>query len=250
MVEQVDPTGFVARLRELIGEESVSRFAAEVGLGDNLVRKYLEGATPGLDKVVRICRAKGVSIAWLALGQGPRQKGEESGAASAPPRRRAEATPGDGGAHEIVEALDGREFVLLPRYDVKVSAGGGSLVHSEQIVDYYAFNRRWFEERVGILPAQVVLLEVHGDSMEPDLFDGDLVLVDTSKTSFVSDAIYVLLIDGTLVIKRVNKRLDGHIEIRSSNDKYGAEVLTPEQAEQLVIVGRARRVLPKERRLP
>ena len=222
------------------------------------MRSYLAGSDPSRANLEKIWRGSGCSLIWLLTGEGPMTESalrEESatfggGKTSAFRfnRRRDDGVGGDG--REVLEASDGREFVLLPRYDVRVSAGGGSLVHSEQIVDYYAFNRRWFEDRVSIAPAQAVLLEVHGDSMEPDLEDGDLVIVDTSKTSFVADAIYVILVDGALVIKRVSKRMDGNIEIRSSNEKYGAEVLTPEQAERLIVVGRARRVFPKERRLP
>ncbi len=86
--------------------------------------------------------------------------------------------------------------------------------------------------------------------MEPDLYDGDLGVVDTGKNSIAGEAIYVILSGGELRIKWVKQRADGMVEIRSSNPRYGEELLTPEQAEQLVIVGRAKRALPRERRLP
>lgn len=57
---------FAERLRELIGEHpSVNAFAGRVGLGTSLVRKYLDGAVPGIDKALQIAERTEVPIAWL-----------------------------------------------------------------------------------------------------------------------------------------------------------------------------------------
>lgn len=257
MVEEVELEGFPERLKELIGQESVSRFANEVGLGDNLIRKYLDGATPGLDKVVRICNAKGVSIAWLALGEGPKldEDAKARQAKAADYRRRRTDTLGvaepSAAGREILESRDGRGYVLLPRYDVRVSAGGGTVVHSEQIVDYLAFKSDWFEREVGIPAGSAALFEVRGNSMESDFYDGDLALLDLRVDRFIDDAIYVVQYGDALRVKRVHRRLDGKVEIKSSNEAvHKPEVVTEEEASQIIIVGRAKRALPKPRRLP
>lgn len=225
----------------------MSRFAQDVGLGDNLIRKYLAGATPGLDKVLKICRAKGINIAWLAYGQGRREwKLDDM------PREAIYGVAESARLPErVVVTADGREFILLPRVDVKVSAGSGTLVSSEQVVDYLAFSAEWFHKHVGISPASAALIEVRGDSMTPVLVDGELVIVDTSCDSFRDDAIYVLQYSGALRIKSVRRRLDGKIEIRSANEGYGTELLTEEEAAAgtITIVGRARWAL-SGRRLP
>lgn len=151
----------------------------------------------------------------------------------------------------VMAAVDGREFVLLPRYDVTVSAGSGTVVRSEQVVDYLAFSADWFHKNVGISPASAALIEVRGDSMTPVLQDGELVIVDTSCDAFKDDAIYVLQYSGALRIKNVRRRLDGKIEIKSANEGYGLELLTEQEAEAgtITIVGRARWAL-SGRRLP
>lgn len=151
----------------------------------------------------------------------------------------------------VVASEDGREFVLLPRYDVTVSAGNGIVVRSEQIVDYLAFSADWFHKNVGISPASAALIEVRGDSMTPVLQDGELVIVDTSCDAFKDDAIYVLQYSGALRIKNVRRRIDGKIEIKSANEDYGVELLTEQEAEAgtITIVGRARWAL-SGRRLP
>jgi len=64
---------FATRLKLLIGEESVSKFAKKCGVTESMLRKYLLGeSVPGTDKLVRIAQVAGVSIRWLATGEGTR----------------------------------------------------------------------------------------------------------------------------------------------------------------------------------
>lgn len=61
--------GFSSRLKAAIGQRSVLSFAKECGFSDSLVRKYLGGSLPGLDKAVIMARVLGVSLEWLATGK-------------------------------------------------------------------------------------------------------------------------------------------------------------------------------------
>jgi phage repressor protein C with HTH and peptisase S24 domain len=118
------------------------------------------------------------------------------------------------------------------------------------VVGYLVFERDWFEREIGIPPVSAAIVEVRGKSMEPDLNDGDLAVVDMRSTSFVDDAIYVVRQGSALRLKKVRLRLDGKIEIRSSNEaSYAPEIVSAAEAEQLVIIGRAGTVVPKVRRL-
>lgn len=67
---------FSERLRQSIGENSVSSFGKKCGIGESTLRQYLKGGTPGLDKVIAIAEASGVNIEWLATGEGPMRPGE------------------------------------------------------------------------------------------------------------------------------------------------------------------------------
>lgn len=58
------------RLKEIIGNESVAAFARRCGFGESLLRKYLDGASPSIDKITAIASAAGVTIDWLATGKG------------------------------------------------------------------------------------------------------------------------------------------------------------------------------------
>lgn len=128
-------------------------------------------------------------------------------------------------------------FVMVPRYDVQASAGGGALIHSELIVDHLAFRQEWVS-KLGLVSQKLALIEVHGDSMEPALQNSDLVLIDLRSSDLAVDGIYVIQHRGHLLVKRVQCKFDGTVVIKSDNPAYETEVLKPEEADRLVIVGR------------
>lgn len=61
---------FAERLKELIGQESVSGFARRVDLSEALIRKYLKGSEPSLAKANQIAMKANCSLEWLATGCG------------------------------------------------------------------------------------------------------------------------------------------------------------------------------------
>lgn len=61
---------FASRLKSLIGEESISGFARRVELSEALIRKYLNGSEPSLNKANQIAMKANCSLEWLATGCG------------------------------------------------------------------------------------------------------------------------------------------------------------------------------------
>lgn len=129
------------------------------------------------------------------------------------------------------------EFALVPLYDVEVSAGHGAHIDQEQIASQIAFRRDWLTQS-GFNINNLVSLSARGDSMEPTVRDGDLLLVDTSQKEVIEDGIYVLLLDHHLLAKRLQRLYDGTIYIRSDNTAYERQVVPPDAADQLQIIGR------------
>jgi transcriptional regulator with XRE-family HTH domain len=70
---------FPRRLKQAIGGRSVLSFAKACGMSDSLVRKYLSGSLPGLDKALIMAREAEVSLEWLATGVAPSHQGVGSG---------------------------------------------------------------------------------------------------------------------------------------------------------------------------
>jgi len=129
-------------------------------------------------------------------------------------------------------------FVLVPRYDVAASMGNGAVIHSEQIVDHLAFRAEWVRTELGANPNNLVLISAIGDSMEPTLRAGDLLLIDRSDAGVKQDAIYAFATNGELRVKRMQLKIDGRVVVKSDNPQYDSEILTSEMAASLRIVGR------------
>lgn len=130
------------------------------------------------------------------------------------------------------------DFVMVPRYDVHGSAGHGVVIHSEQIVDHLAFRAEWVRNALGVSQKDLALISVKGDSMEPTLSNEDLILIDMRKGRIEDNAIYVLQHNGDLLVKRIQRKLDGSVIVKSDNQRYEPEMLGPEAANRLIVVGR------------
>lgn len=82
------------------------------------------------------------------------------------------------------------------------------------------------------------MLIVKGDSMNPTLNDGDMVLVDLRASRIEDNAIYVLEFADSLLVKRIQRKLDGSVVIKNDNPRYEPEILPKERVESVKIVGR------------
>ena len=136
------------------------------------------------------------------------------------------------------EIPDWSAYIQVPHYDVRASAGNGSVVHEENVVDHLVFKRDWIVRSMGLNPKALALIDVRGDSMSPTINDGDLILLDTREGQQTTEGIYAINLAGGLLVKRLRLRLSGTIEVVSDNERYGTETISGEQLAQLHIVGR------------
>lgn len=57
------------RIKEVIGNESIRRFAAKCDISDSVLRRYIAGKSePGVVTIVKIAKVGGVSVEWLVTG--------------------------------------------------------------------------------------------------------------------------------------------------------------------------------------
>ena len=115
--------------------------------------------------------------------------------------------------------LGGRAVAAMwrvPRLDVAVSAGPGAQVNDEVAVGTGLIGPS-LARRLGLSPGAAAILRVKGDSMEPGLFDGDHILVDTGdRRPGPRGGVFVVRIDGATMVKRVALR--GGVPIASSDN--------------------------------
>jgi transcriptional regulator with XRE-family HTH domain len=220
LVEVLLEKGFVAQRAKSGVDVKELRTVAQVS--HEMARRYAEGiAMPGADKIRAIANWLGVNVGWLRDGAGPKyQEGQE---------RPAQAAASMAGAQA--------EYVMVPRYDLNDNSHD-LILHSDQVVDYLAFRPDWIRQTLGVQHNDIILLTVRGDSMAPTLNNNDLVLVDMRANKVEDNAIYVLQLNGALVIKRVQRKFNGTVVIKCDNPAYEDEFLTPEEAHHLAVLGR------------
>ena len=111
--------------------------------------------------------------------------------------------------------------VRVPQLDVGASAGAGAFPGDERPRSHIAFEPAWLR-RIARDPKQLSTILVQGDSMLPTLSDGDEILVDRGDGSGrLRDGIYVLRIDGALMVKRLARSpVGGRVTIKSDNPDY------------------------------
>lgn len=132
---------------------------------------------------------------------------------------------------------DDSELLMVPMVEARLSAGSGSLETGEDTERRYAF-RYDFLRRKG-QPARMVLMRVTGGSMEPEIKDGDVVLIDQSQTAPMPGRVYAVGVEDMIYLKQVDAK-PGLIILSSFNHAYQPfEVDAHGDFEHLVrIIGR------------
>jgi len=194
------------RIKLLIGDLSLRKFAEKVGVNEATLRGILKEKRPYLDTMAAIAKGAGVDFKWLATGEGSPEGGEEAD-------------------------------MYVPLHNVRAAAGAGAWNDDETVVTMVPFSRRFVRE-LGGAPEHLHLIEAHGNSMEPTILSGDWLLVDTSQRDPRLAGIYVLRRDNEVQVKRLRPRpAQGIFEVRSDNEEqYPRRELT--RAQDLDIIGR------------
>ncbi len=162
-------------------------------------------------ELLDFCAKRSIAINWLLYNQAP---------------------------ESLIEATN-KFFMIRYFSDVNASAGGGghtdnenyeSLMLSENFVITLGGEREL---------KNIEAINVSGDSMEPTFSYHDIVFLNRSKQDISRGGIFTINTEHGLFIKRIQKRIDGKIDIISDNKEYPIQTVYPEEIEVIGrIVGR------------
>lgn len=190
---------FWERVKAQIKQQNTTQdwLAKETEIPFGTLKRWLNQKTmPNADQVLRISRALNTSIEYLL-----------SGSAASTSNRMVEFS-----------STEEKDFMLIPILNQTVAAGRGQeLLEASTIVGMLPFLRRMLR---GEAPDRACALEVRGDSMTGiQIFDGDLVVFVPG--SIRGDGIYVLMVNDSLIVKRVEfDEISKKIRIMSENPRY------------------------------
>lgn len=214
---------FVARLQFVLDHwPSADKLAKAAGVSPSALRKWLRGeAEPSRERLITFADAAGVEIAWLVRGEGLQ------------PNLRDTSTR----RHQDIDRPPVDQFLLLP-HRPKAAAAGSGRPAPDSPAEFIAFRHDWIRTVFDLNPDQVILISAAGDSMEPGIRDGDLLLVDTREPAFSEFGIYVFEARGERLVKRVQRKFDGTLYVISDNTVYQPEVISKELATEIKVIGK------------
>jgi phage repressor protein C with HTH and peptisase S24 domain len=199
-----------------------------MGVSPSAFRKWLKGeAEPSRERLVALAEVAGVDIAWLAAGRGPE-----------PEFRSAHPAPRRGHGPIAAPPVVPSHFLLLPRRPEVAAAGPGASGTAAVSSEYIAFQHEWLRSVFRTEPANLTLEIAVGESMQPTIRDGDLLLIDTTDVSFRNFGIYVIDVSGERLVKRVQRKLDGSLVLISDNNAYQPDLVPHDRVGDVAVVGR------------
>lgn len=223
---------YSSRLKAAMDARSVtvSQLASGMGVTYQAVKRVLEGLSKAFSAANNASAAAFLDINpdWLATGVGEMKL--QNGIIA---------------VHSEDALPDG--FVSIPEYKVQFSAGPGGVAISyelEEASEPATYRESWLQhERLN--PKKLKRFKVKNGSMEPFLFHGDSVLVNTAENCLeqvIDGKVYAIRYGDELRIKRLYyRKFSGELVLKSDNPSYKEEELSASQvAEHIAIIGRVR----------
>lgn len=195
------------RLLEASGAKNDSELARVLNISPQSVNGARKRGEVPPSWIQFYAETSGVSSDWLFFGRGPMRPEENSKQTLLEDLRKK--------TNDIIEKDN--DVIMIPLVEAVLSAGGGSFETSATPGKEYAF-RRDFILRKG-MPTDMILMRVSGDSMAPDVLNGDVALIDQSKTKIVPGQMFAVGFEECIYIKRIDS-LPGKIILKSANPAY------------------------------
>ena len=184
---------------------SIASIAKEMGISVQSVYGWAESSIPKAERIERLAELLGVSLQWLAFGEGEiKAMGSETGG------------------------------IIVPLLNVAHSAGfggsNGSWVDAPIVARLLELDPAWVTENLTCLSASsnLAMVRVSGDSMEPTLRNSDIVLVDRGVTRINREGIFTVTFDDGCYIKRFQRIIGAKLMMISDNQFYKPQEFDPQ----------------------
>ncbi|MEA3290147.1 MAG: S24 family peptidase [Campylobacterota bacterium] len=145
--------------------------------------------------ILDFCALKKISINWMLYGQDP---------------------------SSLIDSTDKYWIKYYPT--INVSAGGGAYDSEDEFEKLELPD--FFVDMVGGVQnvKNIEAINVTGDSMEPTLNNGNIIFIDKTKNDVAKDGIYAFVNENGLFVKRIQRRVDGNLDIISDNKEYPVQI--------------------------
>ncbi len=214
---------FYARLSQATDIASQMDLARALGVNRSAVTQAKNRNAVPQKWVLTLSRQFALSPDWLEFGQG-RPRASTSSARDTLQR-----------AEQAFSFAASGEIIAVPKVRARLCAGGGSLELEAAPVSEHPFPRSWLS-RMGT-PGAMVFMDVVGDSMEPGIADGDMVLVDQAYVQITPKSVMAVGYEDSIYIKRLENR-PGGITLLSDNPDYAPIAIAGDEMSSFRVIGR------------
>ena len=202
---------FIRRAFEALQISSQNKLAILLGINRAGISQAKKMGTAPDKWILELYRKYGVNPDWIETGKGKMFIAERDSSAIVP------------------------EYKSVPYVKARLCAGNGSFEVEENISDYWMFRADWLSRKGSA--SHMVLVDIYGNSMEPELKHKDTVMVDLSQNDILAGSIYAVGIDDTIMVKRIEKH-PGKLVLRSDNKVYEPIYLSPNEMDSFRIIGK------------
>lgn len=199
---------FMKRLREATTITSQANLAKTLSISRAAITQAKKNDSIPIKWITELSRLFDVNLDWLEKGTGTKVLSQDI-------------------YHEI--------FLQIPKIKARLSAGGGSFETEPEIKEFYSFRKDWLSKKGKA--RDMVLMDIFGNSMEPELKEGDTVLIDQSQQAILAGAIYAVGLADTIVVKRLEKR-PNKLVLLSENRTYPMISFEGEEMNSIRIIGK------------
>ena len=127
----------------------------------------------------------------------------------------------------LVSPGDSRLPIKRALFKLSAGVSGYEIEYENGESDPIFMSHNWFEKN-NFRPGKLIAISVQGRSMEPKMYDGDLVIVNTESTTPKDGVVFTINYEGEMVIKRM-KRDSGKWFLASDNPdkvRFGDKLCT------------------------
>ncbi|MDD2391111.1 MAG: S24 family peptidase [Desulfobacterales bacterium] len=200
---------FIQRVFDATGIRSQNELASVLGVNRSAITQARKKNSVPDKWVLKLFRKYGLNPDWIESGLG------------------ASFTNAAKDCHD--------DFIFVPKVKARLCAGGGSFEVGAGIEGYYSFQYQWLKRKGA--SSRMVMMDITGNSMEPEMKDGDTVLIDQDQKDILAGAIYAVGVDDTIMIKRLEKR-PHKLVLLSDNVDYSPIYLDIKEIDSIRIIGK------------
>ncbi|MBS0995814.1 S24 family peptidase [Gluconobacter cerinus] len=176
---------------------------------------YIAGRDMKGSAAAKLAQACDVSLEWLYFGDEDKQSASS-----------------DRKPQVLSEKID-NNTKIISGYDVELSAGFGFTPNTHIELVSFSISADILPDELLQPYRKLIAVRARGDSMEPYICSGDIIVLDLNDRSIFTGGVYGLRVGDQLLVKRLSVRANGNLIVASDNARYPTDEISANEIRQM-----------------